>query len=76
MINNNKELFNKSLKYFFITFICMFLGPTIIYQAFKNQGHSWYIPVLVIGLLIALTAIILGFYSVKLMVDSFFNKKN
>ncbi len=74
-MKTNKEQLYKSLKYFAYTVICMFLGPVVIYQAFKNQDHPWYIPVLIIGLILALTAIALGFYSVILLTNSFFNKK-
>ena len=47
----------------------MFSGPVVLYQAFKNQDHPWYIPVLVIG------AVGMGFYSIKTLVDALFGRK-
>ncbi len=74
-MRTDKALLVKGVKYLFVTALTMFLAPVVIYQAFKNEGHPWYIPVLIIGLLLAATAIVLGFYAVKLMVDSLFGKK-
>ncbi|MCX2681309.1 DUF6095 family protein [Galbibacter sp. EGI 63066] len=72
MGNANKELFFKSLKYFAYTVVLMFLAPAVIYQAFKNQTHPWYWPVLIVGLLLAVAAIVMGFYSIKVIMKSFF----
>ncbi|WP_343486051.1 DUF6095 family protein [Allomuricauda sp. d1] len=74
-MGTDKELLVKGVKYLAITALTMFLAPVVIYQAFKNEAHPWYIPVLVIGLILALVAIALGFYSIKLLVDSLFGKK-
>ncbi|WP_335967262.1 DUF6095 family protein [Galbibacter sp. PAP.153] len=72
MKRTNRELFFKSLKYFAYTVLLMFMAPTVIYQAFKNQTHPWYWPVLILGLLLAVAAIIMGFYSLKIIMKSFF----
>lgn len=53
----------------------MFLGPLVLYQAFKNQEHPWFLPVLIIGGLIALAAIAMGFYSIKTLVDALFGSR-
>ena len=53
----------------------MFSGPVVLYQAFKNQDHPWYIPVLVIGGLLAIGAVGMGFYSIKTLVDALFGRK-
>lgn len=53
----------------------MFTGPVVLYQAFKNQDHPLYIPVLVVGSLIALGAIAMGFLGIKTLVDALFGKK-
>tara|TARA_B110000259_G_C14017259_1_gene401772 strand:+ start:2273 stop:2440 length:168 start_codon:yes stop_codon:yes gene_type:complete len=52
----------------------MFIAPFSIYQAFKNQEHPLYIPVLFFGIICAIAAISLGFLGVKTITDSFFNK--
>jgi formate hydrogenlyase subunit 3/multisubunit Na+/H+ antiporter MnhD subunit len=53
----------------------MFLAPIVLFQAFKNQDHAFYIPVLIVGFLLALIAIGLGFYSIRIFIDALFGKK-
>ncbi|MCG2461065.1 DUF6095 family protein [Flavobacteriaceae bacterium F89] len=71
----SKQSFFKSLKFFFYTILLMFTAPVVIYEAFKNQQHPLYWPVLVVGILLAIAAISMGFYSVKLLMDVIFGKK-
>jgi formate hydrogenlyase subunit 3/multisubunit Na+/H+ antiporter MnhD subunit len=56
----------------------MFLAPVVLFQAFKNQEHPFYVPVLILGLILAIVAIALGFYSIKVFMDAIFgeHKKN
>ena len=75
-MKTDKNLLVKGLKYLSITIGLMFLAPTIIYQAFKNQEHSFYWPVLIVGLLMAVCAIAGGFYSIKVIMDALFRKKD
>lgn len=75
MKKTSKELFFKSLKYFSFTALLMFLAPFVIYQAFKNQEHAYFLPVLIIGLIMAVAAIGLGFYSIKIILSSIFYKE-
>lgn len=71
----DRALLLTSLKYFAYTVMLMFAAPTVIYQAFKNQGHTWYWPVLIFGILLAIGAILMGFYSLKIIMKSFFGPK-
>ncbi len=64
----------KGLKYLAYTVALMFTAPVVLYQAFKNQDHPWFIPVLVVGSILALGAIGMGFFSIKTVVDAFFGK--
>ncbi|MCK0191863.1 DUF6095 family protein [Arenibacter sp. F20364] len=73
-MRTNKVLLLKGLKYIAYTIALMFTAPIVIYQAFKNEGHPLYWPVLIIGLILAIGAISLGFYSIKLIMDALFNK--
>ena len=75
-MSTDKDLLVKGIKFLFYTVFVMFLAPVVLYQAFKNQDHPFYIPVLVIGLILAVTAIGLGFYSIKIFIDALFGKKN
>lgn len=74
-MKTDKDLLVKGLKYIAYTIALMFSAPVVIYQAFKNQEHPWYWPVLIIGLVLAVAAISMGFYSIKVILDSLFEKK-
>jgi len=75
-MRTNKAMLLKGVKFLTYTVALMFTAPFVLFQAFKNQEHPSYIPVLVLGIILAIAAIILGFYSVKVVVDAFFGKKN
>lgn len=75
MRHTDKELLVKGLKSFGYTVLAMFAGPFLIYQAFKNQDHPFFWPVLIIGIICAGTAIYLGFRSVNIVMDAVFGKK-
>jgi uncharacterized membrane protein HdeD (DUF308 family) len=53
----------------------MFTAPIVLYQAFKNETHSFYWPILIIGALLGIAAISLGFYSIKVIMDALFDKQ-
>ena len=74
-MKTNKDLILKGIRFLVYTVALMFTAPFVLYQAFKNQGHQLYIPVLILGCILALGAIIMGFVSVKTIVDAFFGKK-
>ncbi|MBT8183739.1 MAG: hypothetical protein KJN76_02775 [Eudoraea sp.] len=59
-----------------MTVLLMFLAPGLIYQAFKNHENPLFWPVLILGLILAVGAIALGFYGIKVLMDAFFGKKS
>ncbi len=75
LMKTNKDLLLKGIRFLMYTVALMFMAPFALYQAFKNQEHPLYIPVLVVGCILGLGAIIMGFVSVKTIVDGFFGKK-
>ncbi|QBA63689.1 DUF6095 family protein [Muriicola soli] len=75
-LRTNKELLLKGVKYLAYTVALMFTAPVVLYQAFKNQEHPWYLPVLIVGAILALAAIAMGFYSIKTVVDALFGKSS
>ena len=74
-MKTDKALLVKGLKFIAYTIALMFTAPVVIFQAFKNQEHAWYWPVLVLGIVLAITAIAFGFYSIKVLMDALFGKK-
>ena len=76
MRHTDKELLVKGIKSFGFTVLAMFMGPFLISEAFKNEDHFLYIPVLILGILCAGMAIYLGFRSVSIVMDAIFGKKS
>ncbi|MEX0273626.1 MAG: DUF6095 family protein [Flavobacteriaceae bacterium] len=73
-MHTDKDLLMKGVRRLLLTVVLMFLAPTVLFQAFKNQLHPWYWIVLGIGLVLAITAVVMGFLGVKTIVDAIFNK--
>ena len=74
-MSTDKDMLVKGIKHLAYTVLAMFLAPVVLFQAFKNQDHPFFIPVLVIGIILAIVAIGLGFYSIKIFMDAVFGKK-
>lgn len=72
-MSTNKQLLMKGVKYLIYTVGLMFLAPVVLYQAFKNQEHPLFIPVLVLGIILAIVAIGMGFYSIKKLMQALFD---
>lgn len=74
-MKTDKDLLIKGLKQIGITIALMFTAPVVLFQAFKNQDHSFYLPVLIVGAILAIAAIASGFYSIKVVMDALFGRK-
>ena len=66
----NIVLLRKGLKRMTICLLCCFTGPVIVHQAFKNQEHPFYYPVLIIGLGVLVVAVFYGFIGIKTLVTA------
>jgi hypothetical protein len=73
-MGTDKDLLIRGIRYLTYTVVLMFLAPFAIYQAFRNQEHPLYLPVLIIGLVLAIAAIGLGFFAIRTVVRALFNK--
>ncbi|MDC6353639.1 MULTISPECIES: DUF6095 family protein [Robiginitalea] len=71
----DKRLLMKGLQRLAYTLGLMFAGPIVLYQAFKNEDHPFYIPVLVVGAILAVGAVAMGFFSIKTLLDALFGGK-
>jgi hypothetical protein len=71
-MKTNKELLIKGVKYLAYTLVLMFTAPVVLFQAFKNTEHSFYLPVLIVGFILAIAAIVMGFYSIKVLMEGIF----
>lgn len=71
----NKEVLAKGVRYMAIAFLCMFISPVVIHSAFKNQDHTLYVPILLLGFLGATFAVYMGFKGIKTIMKSLFGDK-
>ena len=74
MGTNKKELV-RGLKYELAALPLLVAAPIVITMGFKaikqQNNHLW----IVIGVILAIIAIILGFLGIKIILNAFFNKK-
>jgi len=54
----------------------MFLGPTIVFSAFKNEGHEFYYFVLILGTIFCLMAVYLLYSGIMTIVKSISEEEN
>jgi hypothetical protein len=69
----NKELLAKGIKYLTGALPLMFIGPTVIYNAFMNQHTNWHYLVLAIGIIACLASMYLMFVGLQLIMKGIFN---
>jgi putative Mn2+ efflux pump MntP len=69
----NKELLAKGIKYLSGALLLMFIGPSVIYNAFMNQKNDWHYLVLAIGIIACLAAMYLMFLGLKIIMKGIFN---
>ncbi|AXB57202.1 DUF6095 family protein [Flavobacterium fluviale] len=72
-MSTNKELLQKGVKYLTGALPLMFLGPSMIYNAFMNQHTNWHYLVLGIGIAACLGSMFLIFLGLKIIMKGIFN---
>jgi len=73
MGTNRNELM-RGLKYELAAFPLLISGPILITIGFKALKHQQNYLWLFLGVLVAITAIILGFLGIRIILNAFFNK--
>ena len=74
-MKTDRELLAKGVKRLAYTLVLMFTAPIVLYQAFKNQEHQWYLPVLIVGGILAIAAVSMGFYAIRTLINALFSNK-
>ena len=69
----SKELLSKAIKYLAGALPLLFLGPSLIYNAFMNKENGWHYLVLAIGIVTCISAVFLMFVGLKTIMRSLFN---
>jgi hypothetical protein len=55
-MGTNKQLLSKGIKYLAGALPLLFIGPSLIYNAFMNQQNVWHYLILAIGIVACLAA--------------------
>lgn len=69
----NKVLLDKGIKYLLYALPMMFIGPSVIYNAFINKQNVWHYLVLAVGIAICLGAVYFMFKGIKSLTDALFH---
>ena len=69
----NKELLSKGIRYLAWALPLLFIGPSVIYNAFMNKQNVWHYLVLAIGILACIGAMYLMFLGLKTIMKGLFN---
>ena len=60
------------MKYMLYALPLMFIGPSVIYNAFINKDNLWHYLVLVVGIALCLLAIYFMYKGIKTLTDALF----
>jgi len=72
-MSTNKKLLSTSIKYLAWALPLLFIGPSLIYNAFVNKQNIWHYLVLGIGISTCIGGVYLLFLGLKTMMRSLFN---
>lgn len=69
----NRKVLSKGINYLAWALPLLFIGPSVIYNAFINKQNGWHYLVLAIGIIACLGAVYLMFMGLKTIMRSLFN---
>ncbi|PWA05061.1 DUF6095 family protein [Flavobacterium psychrotolerans] len=69
----NRKVLSKGINYLAWALPLLFIGPSVIYNAFINKQNGWHYLVLAVGIIACLGAVYLMFMGLKTIVRSLFN---
>ena len=72
-MGTDREVLSKGIQYMAWALPLMFIGPSVIYNAFINKNNGWHYLVLVIGIAICFGGVFLLFKGVQTIVKSMFD---
>ena len=66
----------RGLNRLILSLFFMFLGPIIVFSAFKNEGHEFYYFVLILGTIFCLMAVYLLYSGIMTIVRNLSEEEN
>ena len=73
-MGTNREVLNKGIQYLAWALPLIFIGPTVIYNAFINKQNVWHYLVLAVGIIACFGAVYLMFKGLHTIIKSMFDK--
>ncbi|PKG50481.1 MULTISPECIES: DUF6095 family protein [Olleya] len=70
--STDKDILVKGVKQMGIAMLLMFVGPTLLYLVLSNKERDFYIPLLIIAILICVLAVFMAFKGINTILDSLF----
>lgn len=71
--HTNKEKLFKGVKYLAGALPLAFIGPVVIYSAFGNRDKPLFIPILILGILVAIASAFLMFKGIQMLMRALFD---
>ena len=71
----NRNL-KRGIKRLIVCVLLCFVGPVVLSQAFKNEDHPYFLPVLFIGLFTMISAISYGAWGILTITRALLQEKN
>ncbi|MDI9258485.1 MULTISPECIES: DUF6095 family protein [Flavobacterium] len=68
----DRTLLDKGIKYLLYALPLMFIGPSVMYNAFINKQNVWHWLVLAVGIFLSGLAVYFMFRGVKTITDALF----
>ncbi len=72
-MSTKKEQLGKGIRLLFGALPLMFIGPSVIYNAFMNKHTNWHYLVLAIGCILCILSVFLAFKGIKTLTDALFD---
>ncbi|OCB75476.1 DUF6095 family protein [Flavobacterium crassostreae] len=69
----NKILLSKGIRYLAWSLPLLFIGPSVIYNAFINKQSLWHYLVLAVGIALCIAAVYFMFRGLQTIVKGLFN---
>ena len=68
----DRSLLVKGLKTMGLTLLALFIGPFLLHAGLSNPDKPLFVPLVIGGIGVCVTAIYLGFRGIKIIMDSIF----
>jgi len=69
----NRNVLSKGIRYLAWALPLLFLGPSVVYDAFINKQNVWHYLVLAIGIGLCISAVYFMFKGLKTIINSMFD---